>query len=93
MADLSFYRQRAAKDHGRKTSIPTLTPEGEALAIMDLEAPVTLLEIKTRYKTLAKKYHPDLNPGDSKAEDLLKTINMAYTILKLSYAKFEKLDR
>lgn len=78
--------------NGRKNPIPAQTPEGEALAIMELEPPVTLAEIKARYKQLAKKYHPDLNPGDSKAEDLLKSINMAYTILKLSYAKFEKLD-
>lgn len=69
------------------------TPEFEALAIMGLEAPITLAAIKTRYKELAKAHHPDLNPGDKKAEDLLKTINMAYTILKLSYAKFEKLDK
>lgn len=68
------------------------TPEFEALAIMGLEPPVQLPAIKARYKELAKKYHPDLNPGDKKAEDLLKSINMAYTILKLSYAKFEKLD-
>lgn len=68
------------------------TPEFEALTIMGLEPPITLAGIKTRYKELAKKYHPDYNPHDKKAEDLLKTINMAYTILKLSYAKFEKLD-
>ena len=68
------------------------TPEFEALALMGLEPPITLAGIKTRYKELAKKYHPDLNAGDKKAEDLLKTINMAYTILKLSYAKFEKLE-
>jgi hypothetical protein len=88
-----YTEKEPPKTEGRKTAISTLTPEGEALAIMDLEAPVTLAEIKTRYKALAKKHHPDLNPGDSKAEDLLKTINMAYTILKLSYAKFEKLDK
>ena len=68
------------------------TPEFEALTIMGLEPPITLDGIKSRYKELAKKYHPDLNPGDQKAEDLLKQINMAYTILKISYAKFEKLD-
>lgn len=60
---------------------------------MGLEAPVTLKDIKARYKELAKKYHPDLNQNDKKAEDLLKTVNMAYTILKLSYAKFEKLEK
>jgi hypothetical protein len=68
------------------------TPEFEALSIMGLEPPVTLTAIKARYKELVKKHHPDLNPGDKQAEDLLKSINMAYTILKLSYAKFEKLD-
>jgi hypothetical protein len=73
------------------TSLNPNTPEFEALAIMGLEPPITLDGIKTRYKELAKQYHPDLNQGDKKAEDLLKTINMAYTILKLSYAKFEKL--
>ena len=78
--------------NGRKNEIPVQTPEGEALAIMELEPPVTLKDIKIRYKELAKKHHPDLNPGDSKAEDLLKSINMAYTILKLSYAKFEKVE-
>ena len=88
-----FTDKEPPKEHTRKSAVPALTPEGEALAIMGLEAPVTLLEIKTRYKALAKKHHPDLNPGDSKAEDLLKTINMAYTILKLSYAKFEKLEQ
>ncbi len=68
------------------------TPEFEALALMGLEPPVTLLEIKARYKQLAKKHHPDYNPGDKTAEDTLKSINMAYTILKLSYAKFEKIE-
>ena len=68
------------------------TPEFEALSIMGLEPPITLDGIKARYKELAKQYHPDLNQGDKKAEDLLKSINMAYTILKLSYAKFEKLE-
>lgn len=77
--------------HKTSTNNPN-TPEFEALAILGLEPPITLAGIKTRYKELAKKHHPDLNQGDKKAEDLLKTINMAYTILKLSYAKFEKLE-
>lgn len=67
--------------------------EVEALAIMGLEPPVTLQDIKTRYKTLAKKYHPDLNPEDPEAEELLKKINMSYTILKLAYEKYEKINK
>ncbi|MBI2234794.1 MAG: DnaJ domain-containing protein [Micavibrio aeruginosavorus] len=45
--------------------------------------------IKTRYKELVKKYHPDLNPGDRKAEEMIKSINMSYTILKLAYEKYD----
>ncbi len=64
------------------------TPEFEALAIMGLEPPVDLDKIKSRYKALAKKHHPDLNRDDPNAEELLKKINMAYTVLKLAYQKF-----
>lgn len=38
-------------------------------------------EIKSAYRKLAKKYHPDLNPGDKKAEEKLKKINVAYDVL------------
>ncbi len=38
-------------------------------------------EIKKAYRTLAKKYHPDLNPGDKVAEQKLKEVNEAYEIL------------
>lgn len=67
------------------------SPEFEAMALFGLVPPLDLSMIKARYKELAKKHHPDLNPGDKEAEELLKQINMAYTILKLSFAKYEKL--
>ena len=67
------------------------TPEFEALALMGLEPPVTLADVKARYKALAKKYHPDHNGPNAEAEELLKRINMAYTILKMAYQKFETL--
>lgn len=69
------------------------TPEFEALALMGLEPPVDLQMIKARYKELAKKYHPDLNRNDPQAEELLKSINMAYTILKLAYEKYGQLEQ
>lgn len=49
--------------------------------------------IKARYKELAKKHHPDLNKGSNKSEELLKEINMAYTILKVAFEKFEDLPQ
>ena len=39
-------------------------------------------EISKAYKKLARKYHPDLNPGDKQAEEKFKEINEAYEVLK-----------
>ena len=38
-------------------------------------------EIKKAYRALAKKYHPDVNPGDANAEAMFKEINEAYEVL------------
>ena len=38
-------------------------------------------EIKSAYRKLAKKYHPDLNPNDNKAQEKFKDINEAYEVL------------
>ena len=38
------------------------TQEFDAMMIMGLEPPLDLAKIKSKYKTLAKKYHPDLEP-------------------------------
>ncbi len=38
-------------------------------------------EIKKAYRTLAKKYHPDLNPGNEYAAEKMNDINVAYDIL------------
>jgi DnaJ-class molecular chaperone len=38
-------------------------------------------DIKKAFRKLARKYHPDVNPGDKKAEEKFKEINEAYEVL------------
>lgn len=53
---------------------------------------VSIEEIKSAYRTSAKKYHPDLNVGDTLAEERIKDINEAYRILSIPSSK-RKYDR
>ena len=75
-----------------KNQIDNTSAEFEAMAIFGLKPPVDLEGIKARYKELAKKYHPDINKNNPKAEEQLKKVNMAYTVLKLAYQKFDNLE-
>lgn len=54
------------------------TPEAKAFAILDLAPPVTLEDVKMRYKKLVKKHHPDANGGSKDAEEKFKEIGLAY---------------
>lgn len=53
---------------------------------------VSIDEIKTAYRASVKKYHPDLNVGDSLAEERIKDINEAYRLLSVPSSK-RKYDR
>ena len=44
-------------------------------------------EIQKAYRQMAKKYHPDLNPGDKEAEARFKEVNEAYEVLSDSQKK------
>lgn len=75
-----------------KNKIDESSAEFEAMAIFGLEPPVDLEGIKARYKELAKKFHPDINKNNPNAEEQLKKVNVAYTVLKLAYQKFDNLE-
>ena len=61
--------------------------------ILDLKTSrVSIDEIKVAYRAAAKKYHPDLNVGDSLAEERIKDINEAYRTLSVPASK-RKYDR
>jgi molecular chaperone DnaJ len=49
--------------------------------ILGVEKKAGEKEIKQAYRKLARKYHPDVNPGDKKAEERFKEISEAYEVL------------
>ena len=50
-------------------------------AVLQVPRFSSMAEIKVAYRNLAKKYHPDINPGNKNAEDKFKEINSAYDLL------------
>lgn len=60
--------------------------------ILGVERSASESDIKKAYRKLARKYHPDINPGDKSAETRFKEINEAYEVLS-DKEKREKYDR
>lgn len=50
-----------------------------------------LKTLKKAFRTLARRYHPDVNPGDQNSEEMFKQINEAYDILS-DYTKRQQYD-
>ena len=61
-------------------------------AILGLARNASDKEIKQAYRKLARKYHPDVNPGNKAAEDKFKEINQAYEVISDS-GKRQKYDQ
>jgi len=49
--------------------------------ILEVTQSADKTEIKKAYRKMAKKYHPDKNPGDEEAEHIFKLCNEAYQVL------------
>ena len=56
--------------------------EAKALETLGLDAKATGAAIKSRYKELVKRHHPDANGGDKRSENRLREIIQAYNYLK-----------
>ncbi|PSR56937.1 molecular chaperone DnaJ [Adhaeribacter arboris] len=49
--------------------------------ILEVDKKASKEQIKKQYKKLARKYHPDVNPGNKEAEEKFKAINEAHEVL------------
>ena len=66
---------------------PIAARDKDALATLDLEHPANKEAIKSQYRELAKKYHPDVNRGNARAEETFKRITHAYQHLMSHYVE------
>lgn len=56
--------------------------EKDFYAVLGVKRDASEKDIRSAYRKLARKYHPDINPGDKTAEARFKEINGAYEVLK-----------
>ena len=57
--------------------------------VLGVSKDVSEAELKKTYRKLSRKYHPDTNPGDAKAEAKFKEISEAYSVLSDSKERAE----
>ncbi len=56
--------------------------EKDLYEILGVKKGATDAEMRKAFHTLAKKFHPDMNPGDKASEQKFKEVNLAYEVLK-----------
>jgi DnaJ-domain-containing protein 1 len=75
-------RGAGPEPEGKPDAPPIRNAERKALETLGLEPGVTAVEIKTRFKALVKRHHPDANGGDKSTENRLVEIIQSYNYLK-----------
>jgi hypothetical protein len=71
-----------AEQQARAEARPVRNAERKALDTLGLEVGATGAQVKTRFKELVKRHHPDANGGDRSTEDRLIEIIQSYNYLK-----------
>lgn len=76
------FRQSGAFNSDAEDSDGLTRSERQALATLELESTATGADIKARFRSMAKRYHPDRNPGDRDAAQRFHEIRAAYEVLR-----------
>jgi molecular chaperone DnaJ len=58
-----------------------IMPERDYYKVLGVERSASLDDIRKAYRKLARKYHPDINPGNKQAEEKFKEVSVAYDVL------------
>lgn len=67
------------------------TPVINYYQVLGISSDASPEDVKKAFRTLARRYHPDVNPGDQNSEEMFKQINEAYDILS-DYTKRQQYD-
>ena len=63
------------------------TTKQDYYELLGVSRTAAVKDIRAAYRKLARKYHPDLNPGDKSAEEKFKQIQEAYEVLSDEIAR------
>src|SRR5438128_12586773 len=58
-----------------------MTSKDDLYVILEVDRTASVNDIKKAFRKLARRYHPDINPGDRLAEERFKRMTEAYEIL------------
>jgi DnaJ-domain-containing protein 1 len=90
----SNYSNKGGGGYNKKTNDDT-EKEEDNYTLLGVSSNATERDIKSAYRKLALKYHPDKNQGDEAATEMFKKITSAYSVLsdKQSRAKYDHTRR
>ena len=75
------------KNHAKIAKLNFSNKDLKAFDILGLDVTINWENIRSKFKKLVKKFHPDMNSGNRKFEEKLKVITLAYTQLKRALKK------
>ena len=75
------------KNHTKTANFSFSDKDLKAFEILGLDVSINWEKIRSKFKKLVKKFHPDMNSGNKKFEEKLKVITLAYTQIKRTLKK------